>query len=109
MDLYKQSHYNLVELKELIRNPKTRIITDTARKNSYAIGLVDEEEIVEQVLNLKTTDIFKTMTAYYDNTLWQDVYKPTINGVAVYIKLQKNKKGDGVVIQFKLADEDFYE
>ena len=45
------------------------------------------------------------MTTHYDRTLWQDVYKPTINGIECYIKLQKNHDGQGVVINFKTSDD----
>ena len=61
MEHSKKFHYNLEELKELIKNPATRVITVTARKNAFkALGLVDDDEIVEQVLNLKSKDIYKT-------------------------------------------------
>ena len=103
---FKKAHYNLEELKELIKDPVTRVITDTARKNAYnELGLVDDDEIVDQVLNLKSTDIYKTMTSHYNHKLWQDVYKPRVGGKELYIKLQKSPDGNGVVVQFKLSDD----
>jgi hypothetical protein len=45
------------------------------------------------------------MTSHHDNTLWQDVYRPIINGVTCYVKLKKAHNGDGVVISFKLKDD----
>lgn len=105
MDLYKHSHYNLEELKNLIKNPETRVITGLARRNGFKLGLVSDEDFVEQVLKLNTTDLYKTMTCNHDHETWQDVYKPVIEGVTVYVKLQK-ANGKGVVIQFKLAEDD---
>jgi motility quorum-sensing regulator/GCU-specific mRNA interferase toxin len=104
MEHFKKSHYNLDELKILIANPKTRVITVTTRANAFStLGLATDEEIVEIVLTLKKTDIYKTMTTHYNSKLWQDVYKPVVNGKILYIKLQKSFEQKGVVIQFKAA------
>ncbi|MBN2436275.1 MAG: type II toxin-antitoxin system MqsR family toxin [Spirochaetes bacterium] len=105
MEHFSKSHYDLDELKALIEKPETRVITKKARVNAATLGFATKEDIVEQVLKIKRTDIYKTMTVDDDYTLWQDVYRPTINNVVCYIKLQKSHSGNGVVIQFKLKDE----
>lgn len=63
------------------------------------------EEIVEQVLTIKKSDIYKTMTSHHDHNLWQDVYKPIVNGIDFYIKLQKSHDGKCVVVSFKLSND----
>lgn len=103
MEYLKQAHYDLDELKCLIRNTETRVITSTSRQTAAELGFVTYEEIVEQVLKIEKSDIFKTMTTNHDHTLWQDVYKPIIKGVECYIKLQKSHDGKGVIISFKLC------
>jgi motility quorum-sensing regulator / GCU-specific mRNA interferase toxin len=105
MDLFKTAHYDLDELKSLIENPKTRVITRISETEAQILGFITHEEIVEQVLKIKKSDIYKSMTTHYDATLWQDVYKPIINDNLCYIKLQKNHAGAGVVVNFKLSDE----
>jgi motility quorum-sensing regulator/GCU-specific mRNA interferase toxin len=105
MDLYKKAHYDLDELKTLIENPKTCIITKSSEKTAQELGFITYDEIVEQVLKIKKSDIYKTMTTHYDHTLWQDVYKPIVNGMDCYIKLQKSHDGKGVVVSFKLSND----
>jgi motility quorum-sensing regulator / GCU-specific mRNA interferase toxin len=106
MEHLNRPHYNLDELKALVSNPKTRVITNVARKNAFAaLGLVTDDEIVEVILAIKRSDIYKTMTTHHSTKSWQDVYKPEINGKILYIKLQKNFDSKGVVIQLKDSDD----
>jgi motility quorum-sensing regulator / GCU-specific mRNA interferase toxin len=107
MQHFNKPHYDLDELKQLIEDPKTRVITEKARTNAFStLGLITDDEIVQLILTIKKSDIYKTMTSDYNTKLWQDVYKPVINDNTLYIKLQKNFKNDGVVIQLKLSESD---
>jgi hypothetical protein len=40
MDLYKKAHYDLDELKTLIKNPKTCIITKSSEKTAQELGFI---------------------------------------------------------------------
>lgn len=107
MQHYSKSHYNLEELKKLLKEEETRIITRTAVKNARELGYISEEEIINEVLKLRKTDIYKTMTCYGDHTLWQDVYKRVNeNNQKLYIKLQKSKDGKSVIISFKSDEQE---
>ena len=107
MEHFNRPHYDLDELKALVADPTTRVITGKARKNAFdVLGLVTDDEIVEIVLSIKKSDIYKTMTTHFDPKLWQDVYTPEVDGKILYIKLQKNFDSKGVVIQFKTSGDD---
>jgi motility quorum-sensing regulator/GCU-specific mRNA interferase toxin len=105
MDIFRKAHYDLDELKTLLQNISARTITALAQKNAFALGYLTDDEIVNRCIQLKKTEIYKTMTTHYDHTLWQDVYKTKDNDKDLYIKLQKNKHNSGVVIQFKAVEE----
>ena len=97
-------HYSLKELKKLIADEKTAEITRTSIRNANELG-ISYTEIIDIVLSLTSDDFYKSMTAYENNKIWQDVYKPHHENLRLYIKLQIKLDGKGVVIQFK-KDED---
>ena len=106
MEHFNRPHYDLDALKALIADPQKRVITRVARQNAFtALGLVADHEIVEVVMAIKKTDIYKTMTTNSDPKMWQDVYKPEVDNKILYIKLQKSYDSKGVVIQFKTSDD----
>jgi motility quorum-sensing regulator/GCU-specific mRNA interferase toxin len=68
--------------------------------DAAALGL-DEDNIKDCVLSLREGDFFKTMPSEKRPGLSQDVYRCRYGGIAVYLKLQKGRGGDAVVISFK--------
>jgi motility quorum-sensing regulator/GCU-specific mRNA interferase toxin len=94
------SHYDLNELKRLIKNKNTRYITRTCIKNAHELGF-SETEIIEVVLSLKNNNIYKSMTTHHNPKIWQDVYKIYNSGVNLYIKVQKSDDDKCIVISFK--------
>ncbi len=44
---------------------------------------------------LTVKDFYKSMTSYNDHTQWQDVYRPSVDGIKLYVKLSVQ---DGVLI-----------
>jgi len=53
---------------------------------------------------LDAVDFYKSMTTLHDSTRWQDVYRPVLNGVEAYVKVQI-LDDNTVVISFKAAEE----
>lgn len=94
--------YDLDELKRLIEKDETVQITRSSVRDADDIGY-SKTEIVNAVLSLEDDEFYKTMKAEKIHGLWQDVYKPTREGIVLYIKLQKSSDGMGVVISFKKA------
>lgn len=91
------SHYNLSFLKELI-SANQYFITQSARQGYFALGFGDDK-VIEIIMNLTNKDLYKSMTTYHDNKIWQDVYHKTIDDIDLYIKLQISDKA--IVISFK--------
>lgn len=80
------------------------VVTRTAVETASAM-LCDREDIRNCVLGLSDADFYKSMPARKFQGLWQDVYRTHYRSWPVYVKLQLSKRGQAVVISFKL-DED---
>jgi hypothetical protein len=96
--------YDLREIKELLSDPDARVITRRDRKEAAELGYPSDDEMVARVNSLRATEFQKTMECLDEHFvgLWQDVYKTSEpSGIRLYIKLQKNYDGDGVLISFK--------
>lgn len=96
-------HYSLEEIKNLLRDPNTRIIRRRDRSVAASLGYADDDEMVERIIRLHPSEFYKKMEAENAEAkgLWQDVYKSDEgNGTGLYIKLQI-AAGAGVVISFK--------
>ena len=52
-------------------------------------------------MGLSREDFYKSMTTYDDATIWQDVYRPTANGVSLYVKLTIYTAENLLVVSFK--------
>ncbi len=101
-DRYGIATYDLDELKVLLSNEATRIVTETeARHNARELGFVTDDEIIEQCMALEKKNIYKTMPSTSVPGSWQDVYRRTCRDIPCYIKLSLNFSGKGVVVQFK--------
>lgn len=92
-------HYNLANIKNLIKN-KQYIITKIAQDNARIDFDLTATEIIKYILTLDNACFYKSMTSIYDNKVWQDVYHLNINKIAAYIKLQIISE-KSVIIQFK--------
>ncbi len=100
----RRPHFKLSLVKACIETGAYRV-TDTAL--NYAVrdfGCAGPEDVVQHVLSLEAADFYKSMTTIYDNTLWQDVYRPVLDGVEAYVKVQI-LEDKTVVISFKAAGE----
>lgn len=73
----RRAHYPLDEIKAAFADPDTvEHITLSARNGVRELRLSDED-IVAVIQSLGVRDLYKSMTAYRDHKLWQDVYCPT--------------------------------
>ncbi len=91
------ARYNLNSIKEMIRDGDY-LITNSARVSYTQLGFSDDEAIAT-VLDLKHSDIYKTMPSHQNPDSWQDVYHKKAKGMMLYIKLQIVHKA--IVISFK--------
>jgi len=44
---------------------------------------------------------YKSMTTFADNALWQDVYHASVEGLVLYIKIQRDKLTAFRLVSFK--------
>ncbi|MFZ8915497.1 MAG: type II toxin-antitoxin system MqsR family toxin, partial [Pseudomonadales bacterium] len=67
-------HVSLLKIQELTLAGKVRS-TWSALNGAAALGL-DFDNMLEILRTLKARDFYKSMTAYNNHRLWQDVYRP---------------------------------
>ena len=96
--------YSLPDICRLIREQRYQI-TRSATLAADKLGLKDRH-ILECVLSLHPDDFYKTMPSEKRPELWQDVYRPTYDGIWLYVKVQilTSRRTDArtaVVISFK--------
>lgn len=91
--------YDLAEIQRQIRAGRY-LITRSSRDGAELLGL-DESDVVACVGALTRADFYKSMPALELPGRWQDVYRPTYLGQALYVKLQQRVDGFAVVISFK--------
>jgi len=66
---------------------------------------MDEQAVVDVVARLRVQDFDKSMPSNADPTVWQDVYKPVIEGRELYVKFTSDSHGEPLLISFKENDE----
>lgn len=101
----RRAHFSLARIKALIEAGSWRATQTSLRSATNHFGLVESAQLAVVVLGLESRDFYKSMTTIHDSKVWQDVYKPAVNGVSAYIKLQIVDEMS-VVISFKRAEEE---
>ena len=90
-------HARLSRVKALVRAGNVRT-TYSALAGAASLGL-GYQELVQVVFSLTAKDFYKSMTTYKDHRIWQDVYRPRVGSVDVYIKLTVIE--DVLIVSFK--------
>ena len=103
----RKAHYRLKEIKAAFADADSLDnMTLSARNGARELRLSDED-IVTVIQTLKGRDLHKSMTAYRDHTLWQDVYRLTYNTAKLYVKFTQDKETETYwLISFKKHDQD---
>ena len=78
--------YTLAAVKKLVAMRRFAI-TASSLHSAHAIGL-DVRDIIACVADLHENRFYKTMPSLRRPGTWQDVYRPTFAGRALYVKLQ---------------------
>ncbi len=87
----RTSHYSLSDIKQAYSDPDNLgPMTMSARNGAREVRLSDED-IVAVIQSLTVRDFDKSMTSIGDHTIWQDVYKPTYQGIALYVKFTRDE------------------
>lgn len=93
-------HYSLEFMKGLIRRGQYRVTFSAQNTAMIDFELFDAQSMLDCVLAIRGDDFYKTMKSHQRDSLWQDVYRPVIRGIAAYVKLQI-ADDKTVVISFK--------
>ena len=96
----RRPHYPLPLVQQLAANMARIRFTRVAVEGAAELGL-DTAGMREVLLALRPLDFFKSMNAYADATIWQDVYRPMRNGVPLYVKLTVYAAENLLVVSFK--------
>ena len=97
--------YDLDAFKAAFNRVEKIAITGTALRSAVAIGF-GRAEIVTTIQTMQRSHFFKSMTAFANHRLWQDVYHvPTSAGV-LYIKFTTDAVTEFLLLSFKEKDNE---
>ncbi|MHB9075342.1 MAG: type II toxin-antitoxin system MqsR family toxin [Desulfobaccales bacterium] len=97
--------YDLETFKAAFSSVERLAITGTALRSAAALGF-GRAEIVAAIQTMKREHFYKSMTAYADHRLWQDVYHvPSAVGV-LYVKFTADALTEFLLLSFKEKDHD---
>jgi motility quorum-sensing regulator/GCU-specific mRNA interferase toxin len=101
----RQPTYDLETFKAEFSSVERLAITGTALRSAAALGF-GRAEIVAAIQTMKREHFYKSMTAYADHRLWQDVYHvPSAVGV-LYVKFTADALTEFLLLSFKEKDHD---
>lgn len=63
------------------------LLTGSARRGAGELGF-DESDIVDCVAGLLPEQFYKSMQSQRRMGTWQDVYRPSLDGIPLYVKVQ---------------------
>jgi len=92
--------YDLEAIKLAFNDVDKLRMTVTAMQGQYDLEFSDQD-VVDTIQALTSHDFHKSMAPIHTKFIsWQDVYKPTFNGIELYIKFQVDSRGK-MIISFK--------
>lgn len=74
--------------------------TMTAADVAEQLGM-DEQAVVDVIASLTRRDFDKSMPSDINPAIWQDVYKPVVEGRELYVKFTLDTQGELLLISFK--------
>jgi hypothetical protein len=74
--------------------------TMTAATGAEELGM-DEQAVVNVVAGLTVRDFDKSMRSEINPAIWQDDYKPVVDGRELYVKFTLDARGELLLISFK--------
>lgn len=88
------------EIKTVFIDERHCPMTGSASTTMVALGLT-RSDVVAVVQGLKRSDFEKSMTTYANHKVWQDVYKPRVFGLPLYVKFQRDANTGMLLVSFK--------
>lgn len=100
MARWRQPSYPLQTIKAAFSDVTRINRTLTAVEGAEDLG-IDEQGVVDVVAGLTSRDFDKSMPSDINPAIWQDVYKPIIDGRELYVKFTLDTRGELLLISFK--------
>jgi hypothetical protein len=96
----RQPHYPLNTIKAAFADETRMNRTMTAADGAEELGM-DEQAVIDVVAGLTGRDFDKSMQSDVNPVIWQDVYKPIVEGRELYVKFTLDTQGELLLISFK--------
>jgi motility quorum-sensing regulator / GCU-specific mRNA interferase toxin len=96
----RQPHHRLGTIKAAFAGVSRLNRTMTAADGADDLGM-DEQTVVDVIASLTAADFDKSMPSEVNPAIWQDVYKPVIDGRELYVKFTLDAQGELLLISFK--------
>lgn len=100
----RKPSYDLAAFKRAFSRREKLAVTRSALLGAAALGF-GRAEIVETIQGLSLEHFYKSMTAYGNPRLWQDVYHAPSSAGIVYLKFTKDILTDFLLLSFKKKEE----
>lgn len=97
--------YDLDAFKAAFSSVERLAVTGTALRTAIALGF-GRAEIVATIQTMQRSQFYKSMTAYADHRLWQDVYHVPSSAGLLYVKFTADAVSEFMLLSFKEKDND---
>ena len=97
--------YDLDAFKAAFSTVEMLRVTGTAVRTAAALGF-GRSEIVATIQTMQRVQFYKSMTAYADHRVWQDVYHVPSPVGTLYIKFTADTVSEFLLLSFKGKDDD---
>jgi motility quorum-sensing regulator/GCU-specific mRNA interferase toxin len=101
----RQPTYDLAAFKAAFRRMERLAVTGTALRSAAALGF-GRAEIVATIQTMQREHFYKSMTAYADHRLWQDVYHVPSSVGVLYVKFTADVLTEFLMLSFKEKDHE---
>jgi motility quorum-sensing regulator/GCU-specific mRNA interferase toxin len=97
--------YDLDAFRAAFNSSEKLAVTGTALRSAAALGF-GRSEIVDIIQTMRREHFYKSMTAYADHRLWQDVYHVPSSAGMLYVKFTADVLTEFLLLSFKEKDND---
>jgi motility quorum-sensing regulator/GCU-specific mRNA interferase toxin len=95
--------YDLDAFKAAFTTMEKLAVTGTALRSAATLGF-GRTEIVTTIQTMKRENFYKSMTAFADHRLWQDVYHVPSPAGILYVKFTADLVTEFLLLSFKEKD-----
>jgi len=97
--------YDLDAFKAAFSTVERLSVTGTALKTAASLGF-NGADIVSIIQTMQRRQFYKSMTAYSDHRVWQDVYHVPSEVGLLYVKFTADVVAEFLLLSFKEKDDD---